>query len=227
MSQTTTWVGIPVLPTHCPGHTVAYLWASVFPSVKLVWCLPSRIVVRVKLAPSRCVFFKRWLCWLLSHLCCLCARLSFFSSHIDIHWCPWISVPMCISQVLLSNKNLRIAVTCLTASVYFHTRGFVGRLWSGWSRLGLASSGWTSDWVPCRVKTERQQLKRTSETTSPRGASQREGIDLGAVHCRFRPNSVVNESSAGQSRIQWERTTRHQPPRWEGLQSHMLKGRDV
>ena len=49
-----------------------------------------------------------------------------------------LSVPMCISQVLLSNKNLRTAVTCLTASVYFHTRGSVG-LWVG---CDLADLGW-------------------------------------------------------------------------------------
>ena len=42
---------------------------------------------------------------------------------------------MCIRQVLPSNKNLRTAVACLMAGVYFHAHG-------SWVSCGLADLGW-------------------------------------------------------------------------------------
>lgn len=45
----------PSSATHCVGHIVSHLGASTFSPVKVAQCcLPSRIIVRVTLAPSRC-----------------------------------------------------------------------------------------------------------------------------------------------------------------------------
>ena len=141
------------------------------------------------------------------HTCAVCVCL--FSSHvlilIGVHELvfPCVSVRFC-----WVTKTTELQWLAWQPVFIFTPVG----LWVG---CDLADLGWA--WLaraglqigfPAGSRLKGSSWKRL--VTPPRLVAQHrgQGIDLGAVHCRFHPNSVVNESSVGQSRIQWERTKR-------------------